>query len=155
MRRILSLTLLGLALAAVPAAAAKPPSFAAWTVRWKAQNDAQVNPAVATCAARYSSDDARYGACVVKAISHVYATLLPGWNGEVARISRPQVPVCKAAIHRYWLATRTLQLREVAYLKAHAKVTITQLNADLDGPPFSTLQVRSDTAKGSATRICG
>jgi hypothetical protein len=80
---------------------------------------------------------------------------MPEWGREVAAVSKGQSARCKAAIHRYWLASGKVQRLEVRYLAAHAHITATKLSSDLQDEPFTTLQSLTDEAKSSAIRICG
>jgi hypothetical protein len=156
MHRTFALVVLGLILAAVPAAeAAKPRSFALWTASWKAHSDKLVNAAADPCQKAFPRDDLKLGECFVHRLISTLQSASPEWEHQVAAVARSQTQPCKAAIHRYWLASRKLQAAEVIYLKAHPHTKLTQVNADFADEPYATLGSVTDETKSRAIRVCG
>jgi hypothetical protein len=152
----LALVVLGLLLAAVPAAeGAKPRSFALWTASWKAHSDKLVDAAPEPCRKAFPTDDLKLGECFVHRLIPTLQAASPDWEHQVAAIARGQTQPCRSSIHRYWLGSRKLQVAEVIYLKAHPHTKLTQVNADFGDEPYATLGSVTDEAKSHAIRVCG
>ena len=85
-----------------------------------------------------------------------YKVYSPRWEREVAKIAAGQSKACRAAIHRYWLASRKSHAANLIYLNAsHPGVTIAQIGLDLNDEPYSTLKSLTEEAKSHAIRVCG
>lgn len=155
-RDVIILAVLAVAMVGVPAVASakKPPSFAAWVLQWKTTDDKAL-AGIDGCAKIYASNDLKAGTCAVKVALAGYKLLMPIWNHQVAKIARGQSAPCRAAIHRYWLAGRKIQLLLVVYFKQHPSEPATKLSSDFDEDPLKTLGDLSDEAKSDAIRVCG
>jgi hypothetical protein len=156
MKRIV-LLVLAVSLAAVPSAAAKkPPSFALWTAKWKAQTDAPKNKLEDTCLKVYGQTaDRKVGACFVKGMRALLRQEQPLWEKQVAAISRGQTASCRKAIHAYWLASGKAQKASLIYLDSHQHVSVTDIARDLQEDPYATLKAQTDAAKKRAIQVCG
>jgi hypothetical protein len=153
---VLSIVVLALlACTTTTAVAATPTSFASWATQWKAASDRAINAALDPCQKHFLDNASKAGACAVRNVRLVYVRVRPIWNRAVERVAQGQTPECRAAIHRYWLATRKQQAADLAYLRSHAHVTVTRLNLDLSGDPFATMSRNAAAAKLDAVRTCG
>src|SRR4051794_13865805 len=105
------LLVLALSLLAAPTAVAKkPPSFALWTAKWKAQTDPLQNKLSDDCLKRYGETaDRKVGECFVKGMRVLLRREEPVWLRQVANIAKGQTVVCRKAIHAYWLASEKSQ----------------------------------------------
>jgi hypothetical protein len=137
------------------ASASGAPSFSTWATQWKAASDKAINAALDPCQKHFVDNGFKAGACTVRNVRLVYRRITPIWSRAVDRIAQDQAPACRAAIHTYWLTTRTQQAADVAYLARHAHVSVTQLNVDLTAPPFTTMSRVAANAKLRAMRVCG
>jgi hypothetical protein len=142
----------GAASAASPSGA---PSFSTWATQWKAASDHAINAALDPCQKHFVDNGFKAGACTVRNVRLVYRRITPIWGRAVDRIAQDQAPACRAAIHTYWITTRTQQAADIAYLARHAHVSVTQLNVDLTSPRFTTMNRVAANAKLRAMRICG
>lgn len=153
--RVLLLSLLVLLGVSGTASASGAPSFTTWATQWKAASDHAINAALDPCQKHFVDNGFKAGACTVRNVRLVYRRITPIWGRAVDRIAQDQAPACRAAIHTYWIMTRTQQAADIAYLTGHAHVSVTQLNADLTSPPFTTMNRVAANAKLRAMRICG
>jgi hypothetical protein len=155
MKRIL-LTALALGLlAAQPALARRPPSFARWDANWKVQHDPTIDGLATGCLYRFGQDDDKLGACFATSEGRILQARQPDWERQVAGIARGQTARCKKAIHGYWLTTRNTLHATLTYLESHQHTAMTQINSDLSHDPYKTLKSLSDAAKSRAIRVCG
>jgi hypothetical protein len=152
---MLSIVVLALLACASTATASNRASFARWASQWKVASDRAINAALDPCQKHFVDNGPKAGACTVHNVRLVFTRVAPIWDRAVERVARQQTPACRSAIHTYWLVTRTQQTADIAYLRRHEHVTITQLNSDLSAEPFSTMNRVAANAKMRAVRICG
>jgi hypothetical protein len=156
MKRIVLLVLV-LTLVVVPVASAKrPPSFAIWNAKWRAQTDPLQNKLGDDCIKHYGETaDRKVGECFVKGMRVLLRREEPIWLRQVATIAKGQTAACRKTIHTYWLASEKLQKATLIYLDSHQHVDITQIARDIKEDPLATLKSQTDAAKKHAILICG
>jgi hypothetical protein len=150
----LPLCLAALLAGALPATAAVP-SFASWASGWKAASDRAVTDALSPCQGTLLTSQTKIGACAVRNMVRVITRSRTVWDRQVDGVAQGQTATCRAAIHRYWLTTRTQQNADLAYLRANPKTSVSKLQRDLTHDPFTTLNRTAATAAGRAIRLCG
>lgn len=154
-RVIVLLVLIAGVASAPPASAEKPPSFALWTVKWKAQNDAAQSKVARTCTQAFGETSRKAGECFVKGMMASLRALQPKWEKQDAAIARGQSKPCRTAIHQYWLASRKAQKASLIYFDSHQRTEPAQIASDFSEEPFNTLRSLTEEAKARAIRICG
>jgi hypothetical protein len=159
MRRIIALVIVGSAvlLGGPPALslAKAPPSFALWWGRFSAGVQRDITRIGDGCEKRYGRDDAKVGACFVKAERVSLRGQRAALKKQIAMISRGQTAPCRKAIRVYWLASRKAANLNLAYLDSHPHVAVTRMSRDLNRKPYTTLKSLSFEAKTRAIRVCG
>lgn len=158
MRRSSALLIVGLAvlLGGPPTVSlAEAPSFALWWGRFSAGVQRDVTRIGDACEKRYGRDDAKVGACFVKAERVSLRGQRAALKKGIATISRGQTAPCRKAIRAYWLASRKAAKVNLAYLDSHPQVAVTRMSRDLNRKPYTTLKSLSFEAKTRAIRICG
>ena len=134
---------------------AKPASFALWWARFSAHVQRDVTRIGNVCQQRYAHDDAKLGACFVRAERISLRAERVAWERQIATISHHQGKRCKKAIHRYRSATRRAAKANLAYLDSHLRAGLTQIGRELNGQPYATLKSKTYNAKSNAVRACG
>jgi len=136
-------------------APAKPTSFALWWSHFSARVQRDVVRINHVCQKRYGIDDAKVGACFVKHERVSLRLERAAWEQQVEKISRAQKPLCRRAIHRFRVVSRTSANASLRYLDSHRHSRLAQISRDLNGEPFASLKVKTFEAKSRAVRICG
>jgi hypothetical protein len=154
-RLLLPLILLAVLCAAGSAGAASRESFRVWATSWETATDRAVNAALDPCQKHFGVNDQKAGACAVRNMTVVYQHVTPIWNRAVDRVAQGQTRACRTAIHSYWTTTGLRQAANVAYLRLHATITVTELDAALTHEPFTTLNRIAAGAELRAVRVCG
>jgi hypothetical protein len=155
MRRIVVIALAFGLLAAQPALARQPPSFALWTANWTVQHDPTIDSLATGCLYLFGQNDDELGACFATREGRILRARQLDWERQVAGIARGQTAPCKEAIHGYWLTTRNKLHATLGYLESHQHTGMTKINSDLSHDPYKTLKSFSDAAKSRAIRVCG
>jgi hypothetical protein len=136
-------------------ALAKAPSFALWWKRFSVRVQRDITRIEHACEGRFGRNDAKVGACFVKAERVSVRVERAALKKGIATISRGQTPSCKKAIHVYWLASRKAAEVNLIYLDSHPHVAVTRMSRDLNRKPYTTLKLRTFKAKSAAIRVCG
>jgi hypothetical protein len=155
MRRIVVIALAFGLLAAQPALAKQPPSFALWTANWTVQHDPTIDSLATGCLYLFGQNDDKLGACFATREGGILRARQLDWERQVAGIARGQTAPCKEAIHGYWLTTRNKLHATLGYLESHQHTGMAKINSDLSHDPYKTLKSFSDAAKSRAIRVCG
>jgi hypothetical protein len=142
-------------LGGAPPAPAKAPSFALWWKGFSARVQRDITRIERACEGRFGRNDAKVGACFVKAERVSLRLEGEAMRKQIAIISRGQTASCKKAIHVYWLASRKAAKVNLIYLDSHPHVAVTRLSRDLNRKPYTTLKMHTFRAKSEAIRICG
>jgi hypothetical protein len=114
-----------------------------------------VNDALTPCQGTFLTSQTKIGACAVRNMVRVITRSRPVWDRQVDGVAQGQTTTCRAAIHHYWLTTRTQQNTELAYLRSNPRASVSKLQHDLTHDPFTTLSHTASTAAGRAIHVCG
>jgi len=109
----------------------------------------------AGCEKTFGQNDAKLGACFVKGMRPGLRVLTPSWEHGIAAVAVGQNTPCKAAIHRYVLASRTMQAANLEFLDGHQHTALSGVLAGLKAPPYSTIRSANTAARVHAERVCG
>jgi hypothetical protein len=155
MMRRLALAAVTLLLVVPATSLAKPPSFALWWAHFSARVQRDVVHVGNVCQKRYGHDNAKMGACFVRAERVSLRAERAAWEKGVAVVARHQLKPCKQAIQSYRAATRRAARANLVYLDSHPKTALAKISRDLNGQPYTQLKTASVQSKLRAARICG
>jgi hypothetical protein len=134
---------------------AKPPSFGLWWKHFSAGIQRSVTRIDSACQKAYGQDDAKVGACFVRAERVSLRAQRSALQTQIAAISRGQRASCKRAIHQYWVASRRAATANLVYLDSHPRAGVRRLSRDLNAEPYASLKKSTYDAKSHAVDACG
>lgn len=136
-------------------ALADAPSFALWWGRFSARVQRDIQHIDTACQARFGHDDAKVGACFVKAERASLRAESASLTRQLATISRGQKASCRKAITIYGRASRRAATANLRYLDAHPHITVSRLARELNRAPYTKLKSATFAARSRAIRTCG